>query len=305
MPLTLPAPSARFEIAMEDGPKVRLRRYGNPSGTRLLISHGNGFAADAYYPFWQRFLPGYDVVIFDFRNHGHSDRSDVARHVYAQLARDLDRVIDGVEAELGHKTTVGVMHSFSSRTATKHAIEIGWKWAGLLLYDPPSVPPPDHPVYAVMEDFENRLVKYAAGRRRQFNAIEELAQEYKDSRATARWVPGMHELMARSVLRKDDGADTWSLVCAPEVETAIYGEALLLNLWPKATDFGGPVKLIGCDPEMKGAPATGAANRALGTENGYDYQAVPDTGHLQQIERPGVCGDILLDFLARHRLTKP
>ncbi len=304
MPFTVPDPAARFEIAMEDGPKVRLRRYGNPSGTRLVVGHGNGFAVDAYLPFWQQFLADYDVVIVDFRNHGQSDRSAKERHVYAQLARDLDRIADGLEGELGKRTTVAVMHSFASRTAMKHAIEIGWRWDGLVLYDPPNVPPTSHPVYPAMEEFENRLVKFAGGRRRTFNAIEELTQELKESRATVRWVDGMHDLMARSVLRKDEGAETWSLVCAPEIETAIYAEALKLNLWPKATDFGGPVKLVGCDPEMKGAPATGMANRALGTENGYDYEAVPNTGHLQQIERPDACAQILHDFLAKHRLTK-
>ena len=305
MPITLPAPSARFEIAMEDGPKVRLRRYGNPAGTRLLVSHGNGFAIDAYYPFWRHVLADYDVVVFDFRNHGLSDRSPVEGHVYAQLARDLERVAHGVEAELGKRTTVAVMHSFSSRTAMKHAIEIGWRWAGLLLYDPPNVPPTSHPVYKLMEAFEDRLVKYAGARKRTFASVDELTQEYLASRATARWVEGVHELMARSVLRKDEGKETWSLVCAPEVEASIYAEALKLNLWPKASEFGGPVKLIGCDPEMKGAPATGVANRALGTENGYDYEAVPETGHLQQVERPEACAQILLDFLARHRLTRP
>lgn len=302
MLLNVPSPAARFEIAMEDGPKVQVRRHGNPKGTRLLVSHGNGFAVDAYLPFWQRFLADYDVVIFDFRNHGQSDRSPVGRHTYAQLARDLDRIARGVEAELGRRTTVAVMHSFSSRIAMKHAIEIGWRWAGLVLYDPPSVPPPSHPVYAQMEAFENRLVKYAGGRRRTFSAVEELATELKQSRATARWVDGMHDLMARSVLRQDHGAGTWSLVCAPEVETAIYAEALQLDLWPKAADYGGPVKLVGCDPDMPGAPATGLANRALGTENGYDYEAVPQTGHLQQIERPDACAAILAAFLERHRL---
>lgn len=305
MQFVVPAPAARFEIPMEDGPVVRLRRYGNPAGTRLLVSHGNGFAVDAYLPFWQRFLADYDVVVFDFRNHGQSDRAPVESHVYAQLARDLDRVAAGVESELGRRTTVAVMHSFSSRTAMKHAIEIGWRWAGLVLYDPPNVPPTSHPVYPLMEEFENRLVKYSSGRRRTFDSVEQLTQEYKESRATSRWVDGMHDLMARSVLRKDDGADTWSLVCSPEVECSIYAEALRLNLWPKATDFGGPVKLVGCDPEMKGAPATGVANRALGTENGYDYEKVPNTGHLQQIERPDACADILSTFLAKHRLTKP
>ena len=305
MPLTLPAPSARLDIAMDDGRKVLLRRLGNPNATRLLVGHGNGFAVDAYLPFWQQFLANYDVVLVDFRNHGQSDRSGVEHHTYAQLARDLDLIAGGVEAEFGKRTTVAVMHSFSSRTAMKHAIEIGWRWAGLILYDPPNVPPPSHRVYPAMEVFENRLVQFAGSRRRTFNTIDELTQELKESRATARWVDDMHELMARSILRKDEGAETWSLVCSPEIETAIYAEALKLNLWPKPADFGGPVKLVGCDPDMKGAPATGMANRALGLENGWDYEAVPNTGHLQQIERPDACAQILTRFLEKHRLTKP
>ncbi len=305
MKFEIPAPSTRFDIAMEDGAVVRARRHGNPAGTRLLVGHGNGFAVDAYYPFWQRFLADYDVVTFDFRNHGLSDRSSTESHTYAQLARDLDRVIDATEAELGKRTTVGVMHSFSSRTAMKHAVEIGWRWAGLVIYDPPNVPPTSHPVYSLMEQFEDRLVKYAGGRRRTFNSVDELTEEYAASRATGRWVEGAHELMARSVLRKDDGAETWSLVCTPEIEASIYAQALTLNLWPKADEYGGPVRLVGCDPEMKGAPATGVANRALGTENGYDYVCVKDTGHLQQIERPDACAEALSEFLHKHRFDKP
>lgn len=304
MTLTVPAPDARVMIETEDGPRIRLRRYGNRNGTRLLIGHGNGFAVDAYLPFWQRLLADFDVVVFDMRNHGLSGRSPPEAHTYAQLARDLDRVIEGTRAELGAKPTVGVMHSFCSRTAMKHAIEIGWKWDGLVLFDPPNVPPTSHPVYAMMETFEDRLVKYALGRRRTFNSPTELADEYRASRATARWVEGTHDLMARSVLRKDAGAETWSLVCAPEIEASIYAEALRLNLWPNSSDFGGPVRLVGCDPDMPGVPATGTANKALGTEGGYDYVCVTNTGHLQQIERPDACADALLEFLRAHQLDK-
>src|SRR5690606_19750375 len=103
------------------------------------------------------------------------------------------------------------------------------------------------------------------------------------------WVPGMHELMARSVLRPAENGDGYELTCAPANEAAIYAEALTLNLWPSASEFGGPVMLIGCDPEMKGGPATGPANRALGVEGGYDYTFVENTGHLLQVEKPEEC----------------
>ena len=68
----------------------------------------------------------------------------------------------------------------------KHAIEIGWRWDALVLFDPPDVPPKGHPLYEAMEVFENKLTEWAKGRRRKFNSVEELAEEYRASRATAR-----------------------------------------------------------------------------------------------------------------------
>ena len=129
---------------------------------------------------------------------------------------------------------------------------------------------------------------------------EELASEYLQSRATRNWVPGSHELMARSVLRKNPNGDGFVLVCAPENEAGIYQEAMTLNLWPKSSEFGGPVKLIGADPTAKGTPATAATNQALGTEGGYDYSFVEGGGHLLQIEKPEECYRITTEFLAKH-----
>ena len=155
---------------------------------------------------------------------------------YDQLSRDLERVVQGGQGELGAKKTAGIFHSMSARTAMKHAIEIGWRWDALMLFDPPDVPPKDHPLYAAMEIFENKLTEWAKGRRRRFASVEELAEEYRQSRATRNWVAGMHELMARSVLRKTPDGDGYELVCAPENEAAIYAQALTLNLWPKAAN---------------------------------------------------------------------
>jgi pimeloyl-ACP methyl ester carboxylesterase len=302
MPLKIPSPRETFEVPLDDGARIRMRRHGNPHGVRLLVTHGNGFAADAYYPYWRQLLAKFDVLVFDFRNHGQSVPATPANHHYAQLARDLERVAGEVKARLGAKKTAGIFHSMSARTAMKHAIEIGWRWDALLLFDPPDVPPKNHPLYASMEIFENKLTEWAKGRRRKFASIDELTQEYKDARATARWVEGAHELMARSVLRPSpDGG--YELTCAPENEAAIYAQALTLDLWPKASEFGGPVKLIGCDPNFKGAPATGPANQALGNEGGYDYGFVEGTGHLLQIEKPDECIRLTLEFLGKHGLA--
>jgi len=270
---------------------------------RLLVTHGNGFAADAYYPYWRHLLSDFDVLVFDFRNHGQNVPVEPANHNYGQLSRDLERVVQETRSRLGPKKTAGIFHSMSGRAAMKHAIEIGWRWDALILFDPPDVPPPGHPQYAAMEIFENKLTEWAKTRRRRFGSIEELVEEYKQLRTTRGWVEGEHELMARSVLRKAPDGNGYELTCAPENEANIYAEALKLNLWPKAAEYGGPVKLIGCDPNFKGAPATGAANRALGLEGGYDYSFVPGTGHLLQIEKPEECIALTLEFLRKHGLA--
>ena len=55
MPFELPAPTTILDVALDDGAAIRVRRHGKPDGVRLLLSHGNGFAADAYFPYWQHF----------------------------------------------------------------------------------------------------------------------------------------------------------------------------------------------------------------------------------------------------------
>jgi pimeloyl-ACP methyl ester carboxylesterase len=297
MRLEVPAPHETFEVALEDGARIKMRRHGRADGVRLFISHGNGFAIDGYLPYWQHFLADYDVIIFDFRNHGQNVPVTPANHTYGQLSRDLERVYQNVTARLGARKSAGIFHSMSGRTAMKHAIEIGFRWDALVLFDPPNVPPPGHPVYPAMEAFEARLTAFARDRRRHFATVEELAVEYAKSRAGQGWAPGVHELMARSVLRRNPDGDGFVLVCDPANEAGIYAEAMSLNLWPKATDFRGPVKLIGADPDLKGGPPTGRANQALGIENGYDYSSVPGTGHLLQVEKPEDCARQTLAFL--------
>jgi pimeloyl-ACP methyl ester carboxylesterase len=297
MLLEIPTPHAAFDVPLEDGARIRVRRHGNPDGVRLFVSHGNGFATNGYLPYWQHFLDRFDLIIFDFRNHGENVPVTPANHTYRQLSRDLERVYQDVTTQLGLKKSVGIFHSMSGRSAMKHALEIGFRWDALILFDPPNVPPPGHPVYAAMEAFEARLTAFAKERRRHFASVEELAADYAKSRAGQAWAPGVHALMARAVLRKNPSGDGFVLVCDPANEAAIYAEAMSMNLWPRASDFRGPVKLIGADPDLKGGPPTGRANQALGMENGYDYGFVPGTGHLLQVEKPDECARQTLMFL--------
>jgi pimeloyl-ACP methyl ester carboxylesterase len=295
-------PRDLFTLAMDDGAKIVIRRGGNPNGTRLYLSNGNGFAIDGYRVFWEKLLADFDLILFDMRNHGRNEQTGADGHHYFQMAKDIGTVFRGVDKALGHRPSVGVFHSMSARAAMKHAVEMEKVWDALFLFDPPNVPPRGHAQYESMRIFELRLVEWAVARQDRFASIEELHAFFSTNRAQSRWQAQAREDMAKAILRAD-GRGGFMLTCQRELEASIYLAALTLELWPDAKSFGMPVKLIGADPGAKGASPTSAANAALAAEGGYEYEAVPETGHLLQIERPDACREAMLSYLRKLVLT--
>ena len=59
----IPKPGEVVPLIMRDGAEVRLRRYGNPLGPRLALSHGNGLAINSYAPFWLPLTSQFDIVV--------------------------------------------------------------------------------------------------------------------------------------------------------------------------------------------------------------------------------------------------
>lgn len=293
-------PMDSFAASMTDGAELVLRRHGNTDKPRIIITHGNGFAVDGYRVFWEPLLADYEVVAFDMRNHGQSRPTGADGHNYLQMARDIGSVREAAASRWGEKKTVGVFHSMSSRAAMKHAVEMGWVWDALILFDPPNVPLRGHEQYEAMRIFELKLVEFAANRPDSFGGVEEMLVIYRENRASQGWQPQAQEDMAQAVLRRE--GDGYTLSCRRELEASIYLAALTLDLWPPASAYGGPTKLIGADPEMK-VNVTGRANQALGTEQGYVYEAVQGTGHLMQIEKPEECRAAMLSFLREHGIV--
>ena len=67
----------------------------------------------------------------------------------------------------------------------------------------------------------------------------------------------------------------------------MYEQGEPLGLWPKRSDFAGPVKLVGADPERERPSPTALSNQALAEAGGFDYAAIRDTSHLLQLEVAG------------------
>ena len=295
----LPTARSTFEVSLEDGAVTRVRQHGNPArAVRLVLSHGSGFAIDGYLPFWQPLLEQFEVVLFDHRNHGWNPPSDPMRHHYAQLARDVEVIAQGVTRHLGSKPTVGVFHSMAARAAMKHAVDMRWGWDALVLFDPPNIPPAAHPLHAQMRAHGARLIAWARTRQERFAAPDELAVLLKQLRVHQGWVNGAHEVMAQALLRHDATTGDWVLVCPGELEARMYQSNMTLDLWPHAKDFGGPVTLIAADPTVKRPGVPALINKELADMQGYRYEAIPGAGHMLQLEQPEACRRAMLTFLA-------
>ena len=302
--LEIPPPRSVFDIILEDGAITRVRQHGDPDcSVRLFLSHGNGFAIDGYLPFWQPLLISFEVVLFDYRNHGWNAPSDPARHHYTQLARDTESLYHGVTARLGAKPSVGVFHSMAAKAAMKHAVEIGWRWHALVLFDPPNVPPPEHPLHSEMSAHGQRLAAWVQHRRECFAEPSQLAEVFKRLRVHQKWVPGAHDLMARALLRQDATTGAWRLVCPGALEAQMYRSNMALNLWPPASAFGGPVLLICADPTVPRPGSPALVNKLLADTQGYRYEVIPGTGHMLQLEQPEACRQVMVRFLAGYGLA--
>jgi pimeloyl-ACP methyl ester carboxylesterase len=295
---TVPEPHKTFDLTMADGAVIRVRRHGNPDGPRLVLCHGNGFATDAYLPFWSLLADDYDLVLYDQRNHGQNPRHDVAHHDVPYFVSDMAEVRAGIDATLGAKPTAGLFHSISSITAISDALDNGMRWDAMVLFDPPLITSPDDPLHEVTYGFEIGLSKWAAGRPDRFADPAVLGAAFKKSYTLRRWVDGEHELMARSILCEDPAEGDWTLCCPREGESKVYHTNAHLDLCPRLGGLPGPVKFICSDPDEKDALAPGKVNREMHARFGHPYEMVPGTSHLLQVEKPAECARIAKAFLA-------
>lgn len=297
MSLIVPAPHQRFDLTMADGAVLRLRRHGNPKGPRLVLCHGNGFAIDAYLPFWSLLADRFDLVLYDQRNHGQNPRHRPEAHDVPSFVADMEAVFHAVRERLGAAPTVGIFHSISAVTSIWHALQYGKRWDALVLFDPPLIPAPGLPMHEVARHFELGLAKWSKSRPSRFSDPAELAGLFAKSYSLRRWVPGAHELMASSILREEPETGQWTLCCPPECESRVYATNAGLHLSHRIPELPLPIKLICADPEAADAKAPSKVGRSLHELYGCAYEAIPDTSHMLPIERPAECVRALLPFL--------
>lgn len=288
--IEIPAPRQVAEVSMSDGASVVLRRHGHPDGPRLVLSHGNGLAIDAYLPFWQLLCPDYDLILFDMRNHGQNPRHTLAGHNLDRIGLDMDEIQNQIRAHFGDRPMTGVFHSLSSIAAVRQMIAGGTHWSGLILFDPPFYPRAGHPLVPIHEEHLQRMERLARGRPEHYRNTEQFSDNLASRSHFSLWRPGVHDLFARATLRHNPQTENWDLACPRDYEAYIFKTNRDGTVWPAiAGALDMPIRIIGADPELSGSDSPSQLCRALAQEAGLDYEFVPNTTHLLQLEAPEAC----------------
>jgi pimeloyl-ACP methyl ester carboxylesterase len=294
--LDVPEPLRIIEAVMHDGAIIRIRQHGNPRGPRLALSHGNGLAIDGYLPFWEPLRERYELILFDFRNHGQNPTHGLEQHEWPNFIRDSQTVFDLIQREFGPKRTAGIFHSLSAVTASAFSQQCGRRWDPLVLFDPPFIPPEDHPLVRNQLGDKNLLADRAARRAERFPHPMHLARQF--ALRLPGWTPEAYELMARATLRPDDRGGDWVLACPREYEAQVFRGNRSPDVWRGMARMPVAVKLICADPSLEGqVPAQLCAALAEATPS-LDYVMLPGTTHFLQMERPAECIRLMEDFLA-------
>ena len=297
----IPDPVSDCTVRLDDNTVTTVRRYGNPQGRRLILSHGNGLAIDLYYPFWSLLLDDFDVIVYDLRNHGRNTLTSIDRHNIPTFIHDLHRILDAVGSEYGTKPNIGVYHSLSALIALLSLSSImaetsaaeGTGFANLVLFDPPLYRP------TVSESKFDELAELLARRtRRRGNRFERLS-DFVDlvsyAPSFARAVPGVHELMATTTLHKSADGTCHELRCPPEYEARIVE---YVRSYAGLVDFQSlpcHIKVIGADPTL---PFAYLPTFDLSQMETVEYDFLPEATHYLQLEKPAECAAALRQYLA-------
>ncbi len=289
MSIDLPDAISEVPLTMSDGAVIKLRRHGNPDGPRLAFSHGNGLAIDVYACFWSHFCNSYDVVIFDMRNHGCNPRHTLEAHTWEQCTSDMSAVRRGISTAFGKKPITGIFHSLSAVSALRAALGGDPCWERLILFDPPMCPTADTGMREEMDEHVDLMVRRSARRPESYASPREFGEQLKANARFATWPEGTHELFALATRRENKTNGRWDLSCPREFEARIFDTNRHDSAFRYLLETPGlPVTLIAADPSFDDdMPAKVCAYLASHTR--IDYEFVPGTTHLLQLERPDAC----------------
>ena len=291
----IPEPLSVHEVRLDDHTVTALRQHGNPSGPRLVVSHGNGLAVDLYYPFWSLFADDCELIVYDIRNHGWNSVGRHNDHNIPTLIHDHDLILEAIDRVYGNKMTVGVFHSLSSIIPL---LSITGSYSALVLFDPPLCKPGASQVE--LHDAAEKAAMRTRRRGHRFKTREEFADFLEYVPTFARVVPGVRELTARTTLRRTPDGEAYELRCPREYEAQLMDYARSFFPIIDLDLLSCPTKIVGADPTL---PFSYLPTFDFSNVMKVDYDFIPEATHLLQLERPEECAAAVRGVLDRGDLS--
>ncbi len=294
----IPEPLSIGRVAVDQDTIIQLRRHGNPAGPRLVLSHGNGLAIDLYYPFWSLLTKDFDLVLFDLRNHGWNGVGNLQHHNVPTFKQDLELILHEIDHQFGAKDKIGVFHSLSALVALL-ASNPHHGFSALVLFDPPLCNKLDES-HAEFEAAVSRLATRIRRRAPRFQSREEFIELLEYIPLFQRAVAGVPDLVAKTTLRPATNGTEFELRCPPEYEAQVINYARAFAVLVDFELLACPAKIVGADPTL---PYSYLPTFDLGDMVAVDYDFLPETTHLLQLEQPHQCAAVMREFLELHNLV--
>ena len=293
----IPEPVSTLDVKLDTDTEISVRRHGRPGGTRIVLTHGAGLAADLFCPFWTQLTDEYDVVIYDLRNHGRNRVGARKDHNIPNMVRDHDNILEAIENEFGSKPTVGVFHSLSTIIALLSESD---KYSALVLFEPPLVKAGVNQIEMIEE--AKRGAEMSRRRAHRFRNREEFVELMDFLPMFKRAAPGIHELMGQTLLRSSPTGEGYELRCPRDYEAQLMEYARSFLVLIDYESIVCPTKIIGADPTLPYAYLPNLDQRLAAS---MDYDFIPETTHFLQLEKPEDCAALTREFLRRQGLEQP
>ena len=269
------------------------------------MSHANGFAVDLYYPFWSLLTDDFDVFVHDLRNHGWNTVGDRKAHNVPAFISDQNRILEAIDLRYGEKPNIGIFHSLTTLVALLSATVPtlfpqscrSRGFSALILFDPPLRKPGINRIE--FDEVSRHMAHMTRQRGHQFKTRNDFSNLLHCLPTYTRVVPGVLELMAEATLRKSANGEGYELRCPRDYEAQVIECTGSYSMLVDFDVLPCPTKVVGADPTL---PYSYLPSYALDDIMTVDYDFIPETTHMLQLEKPEECAAAIREFIERHEL---
>ncbi len=292
-----------FTVHAEDGYPFEVRIQGCSDGPRVIASHGNGLAIDAFAPFLEALGTTCQVVSFDMRGHGRGPPPGQLVDNWGTFVADVAVIFDGIRQQLGVRETWGAFHSLSSLATLLHTGRHGEPWSGLVVFEPPVHLPDGDPLLEPYREQHRQLSAHAAARRDAFSSVDELIERFRRAAGFSRLQHAALRRLAEATLRPRSDGNGYELRCPRAFEARTFDISVLEGSYDTITSIEVPVMVVAgvCEPPPAEPPLLAKIARQLAEDGGFSLAQMMGCTHFMQLEAPQRAADIVIDFIAACR----